>query len=255
VATVTGVDATDDRTDEQLLARYGDATLPRTAREDAFRVLVGRFQRRVFAVCQRTLGGDAGAAEEATQEVFVRLARSADTFRGDAKLSTWLYAVARNVATDRVRYEARRPATAVADVADLTGPGAAGVPDGAIAEDHHGEVETRRDLAAALATLDPVSRTLLLLVAVEGLSYAEAAAAVDCAVGTAKSRVSRARVRLGELLSDTGVDPAGSGTTPDRSPVGPRPVDPGAQAAPRGPPATSPPATTSHQQPPPDPDP
>jgi RNA polymerase sigma-70 factor, ECF subfamily len=255
VATVTGVDATDDRTDEQLCSRYADASLPRTAREDAFRVLVRRFQRRVFAVCLRTLGGDVGAAEEATQEVFVRLARSADTFRGDAKLSTWLYAVARNVATDRVRYEARRPATAVADVADLTGPGGAGVPDGAIAEDHHGEAEARHDLAAALATIDPVSRTLLLLVAVEGLSYAEAAAAVDCAVGTAKSRVSRARVRLGELLADGSADPSRRGPATDRGPVGPRPADPGAQAAPRGPPATSPPAATSHRQPLVEPDP
>jgi RNA polymerase sigma-70 factor, ECF subfamily len=255
VTTVTGVDAEDGRTDEQLLARYADASLPRTAREDAFRLLVRRFQRRVFAVCLRTLGGDVGPAEEATQEVFVRLARSADTFRGDAKLSTWLYAVARNVATDRVRYEARRPATAVADVAELTGPGGGSVPDGAIAEDRHGEVEARHDLAAALATLDPVSRTLLLLIAVEGLSYAEAAAAVDCAVGTAKSRVSRARVRLGELLADGGIDQSARSPAPDRSQLGPRRADPGAQAAPRGPPATSRPPTTSHQQPPIDPDP
>lgn len=252
---VTGIDTPDERTDEELLARYADADLPRTAREDAFRVLVRRFQRRVFAVCLRTLGGDAGASEDATQEVFIRLARSADTFRGDAKLSTWLYAVARNVATDRVRYEARRPATSVADVGDPTGSGGADVPDGTIAEDHHGEVEARHDLAAALATLDPVSRTLLLLVAVEGLSYAEAAAAVDCAVGTAKSRVSRARVRLGEILTEADGDPSGRAPAADRSEVGPLPTDPGAQAAPRGPPATSPRPSTSHRQPPLDPTP
>jgi RNA polymerase sigma-70 factor, ECF subfamily len=224
------VDDAGERDDEQLLARYADASVPRPDREAAFRVLVGRFQRRVFAVCRRTLGGDVEAAEEATQEVFVRLARSAETFRGDAKLSTWLYAVARNVATDRVRYEARRPSTAVADVADLTAgtDGARGI----VAPDEHTATEVRGDLEAALATLDATSRTLLLLVAVEGFSYAEAAAAVDCAVGTAKSRVSRARVRLGELLADRD-GPASTGSGPDGPPADvshPRPD------APRGPP-------------------
>jgi RNA polymerase sigma-70 factor, ECF subfamily len=237
VSTLTGPSATDDRTDEQLLARFADGSRPRAEREAAFRELVGRFQRRVFAVCRRTLGGDPQDAEDATQEVFVRLARSAATFRGDAKLSTWLYAVARNVATDRVRHEARRPSTAVADVAEVAGPGGRGVTDPVVAADEHAEVETRSDLAAALATLDPTSRTLLLLVAVEGLSYAEAAAAVDCAVGTAKSRVSRARVRLGELLAsdDDGRDGDRTDRT-DRTGPGARRRDRGRPAAPRGPP-------------------
>jgi RNA polymerase sigma-70 factor, ECF subfamily len=240
VPTLTGASATDDRTDEQLLARFADGTRSRAEREAAFGELVGRFQRRVFAVCRRTLGGDPQDAEDATQEVFVRLARSAATFRGDAKLSTWLYAVARNVATDRVRYEARRPSTAVADVADVAGPGGRGVTDPAVAPDDHAEVETRSDLAAALATLDPTSRTLLLLVAVEGLSYAEAAAAVDCAVGTAKSRVSRARVRLGELLSSDDARRDGDGTDRSASTAGRR--DRGDPAAPRGPPGAADPA-------------
>jgi RNA polymerase sigma-70 factor, ECF subfamily len=219
--------------DEQVLAVYADPELGRARREAAFTELVDRFQRRVFAVCRRTLGGDAPAAEEATQEVFLRLARSAATFRGDAKLSTWLYAVARNVATDRVRHEARRPSTPVADVGDAASVGAAHV---ALAADHHSEVETAGDLAAALAELDETSRTLLLLVAVEGLSYAEAAAAVDLAVGTVKSRVSRARVRLGLLLAgEPAARSAPARTRPDDV------ADPEAPAAgsgpsPRGPP-------------------
>lgn len=219
-----------DLSDEQVLAVYADVDLPRGRRETAFTELVDRFQRRVFAVCRRTLGGDVADAEEATQEVFVRLARSADTFRGDAKLSTWLYTVARNVATDRVRHEARRPATPVADVSDATEVGRHHV---AVAADHHAAVETASDLAAALAELDDTSRTLLLLVAVEGLSYADAAAAVDLAVGTVKSRVSRARVRLGQLLADEGGDQPRSAPA-DRTPA---PPSPGDGPSPRGPPA------------------
>jgi RNA polymerase sigma-70 factor, ECF subfamily len=217
------------RSDEDVLAEYADTGLPRSRREAAFTELVERFQRRVFAVCRRTLGGDVTAAEDATQEVFLRLARSADTFRGDAKLSTWLYAVARNVATDRVRHEARRPATPVADVTDATAVGRSHV---AHAADHHAEVETAGDLNAALLQLDETSRTLLLLVAVEGLSYAEAAAAADLAVGTVKSRVSRARVRLGELLAGGAVaDPA-----PRAAPVAAHEPPATDGPSPRGPP-------------------
>lgn len=216
--------------DEQVLAVYADDALPRGRRESAFTELVDRFQRRVFAVCRRTLGGDTSDAEDATQEVFLRLARSAGTFRGDAKLSTWLYSVARNVATDRVRHDARRPSTPVADVTDATAVGRDHV---ALAPDHHAQVETAGDLAAALAELDDTSRTLLLLVAVEGLSYAEAAAAVDLAVGTVKSRVSRARVRLGQLLGDAEDDGGSASATTGSSP---EPPATGRGPSPRGPP-------------------
>jgi RNA polymerase sigma-70 factor (ECF subfamily) len=227
----TRADALQGWSDEDVLARYADAELPRGRREAAFTELVDRFQRRVFAVCLRTLGGDVSDAEEATQEVFIRLARSADTFRGEAKLSTWLYSVARNVATDRVRHEARRPATPVADVADAAAVGQHHV---AVAADHHTEVETAGDLSAALAQLDETSRVLLLLVAVEGLSYADAAAAVDLPVGTVKSRVSRARVRLGELLDSTDED---APTTPGVARgIGPPSPDAGRGPSPRGPP-------------------
>ncbi len=218
--------------DDAVLAVFADEALPRGRREAAFTALVDRFQHRVFAVCRRTLGGDDQDAEDATQEVFVRLARSAATFRGEAQLSTWLYAVARNVATDRVRHLARRPSTPVADVGDPASVGH----HLAVAEDEHGAVEASTDLAGALAQLDDTSRSLLLLVAVEGLSYAEAAAAADLAVGTVKSRVSRARVRLGELLAsdaaeDDEVAPRRAGAQ------APSPgAAPGRGPSPRGPP-------------------
>ena len=216
----------DELTDEAVLAVHVDRDALRRDREAAFAELLHRFQRRVFAVCQRTLP-DAVDAEEATQEVFVRLLRHADTFRGEAKLSTWLYAVARNVATDRVRHEARRPATPVDDLATVAPAGAFTTEDTAAA------ASTTRDLAAALALLDATSRELLWLVAVEGLSYADAAAAHDLPVGTVKSRVSRARLRLGELLAeDDAASPPGAPTArrPDRA-------SPDRSTLPRGPPA------------------
>ena len=213
-------------TDEHVLATYVDAERSRADREAAFHELMGRYHRRVFAVCFRVLN-DRSDAEDATQETFVKLARNAASFRGEAKLSTWLYRVARNVCTDHVRYDARRPST---PVDDLTTVG-----DEPVVADLVAARDTALSVQAALARLDEPSRRLLLLVAVDGLSYAEAAAVADLAVGTVKSRISRARVRLGELLADT-PDPAGS-------PSSAGPTVGGADGArlrlePRGPPQT-----------------
>lgn len=220
--------ARDAASDERLLAVHLDTDRTRAERDEAFRTLVTRYHRRVFAVCRQVVRDD-GAAEEVAQEVFVRLARSAAGFRGDAKLSTWLYAVARNAATDRVRHEARRPATPVADVAEV-----AGAPT---ADDDLTVRETVLDVGRALARLDELSRELLWLVAVEGLSYAEAAAAHDLPVGTVKSRVSRARLRLGQLLTDDDVEVPAPTSPVDgaRAQRGARP------ALPRGPPEDRPP--------------
>ena len=208
-------------TDEELLERYLDPARPAAQRETAFHDLVARYRRRVFAVCFRVLG-DPQDAEDAAQETFVRLARRGETFRGDAKLSTWLYRVAHNVSTDHVRYDARRPSTPVDDLP---------AHDDAVVDDHAVATATAASVRAALAQLDELSRHLLVLVAVEGLSYLEAAAATDLAVGTVKSRVSRARHRLGELLADDDADAPG----PHRSSAAPQRASPPTRGA-RGPP-------------------
>lgn len=187
------MDRFSDISDEQVLANYVDTTRSAGDRQAAFHELVQRFQHRLFAVCFRVLGSP-GDAEEAVQETFVKLARHADSFREEAKLSTWLYRVARNVCTDRVRYEARRPSTPVDDIAAV-----ADEPD---AQDHLAAHDTAVAVRGALDQLDEQSRTLLLLIAVDGLSYAEAAEVADLPVGTVKSRVSRARVQLGQLLAE-----------------------------------------------------
>ena len=210
--------------DEQLLATYADPHAPAAERQAAFEVLVRRFQRRVFAVCVRVLGSPEDA-EEATQETFVRLARSATTFRGDAALSTWLYRVARNVCTDHVRRDARRPSTPVEDIEQV---------DHRIGDDATGAIDASDELGRALAQLDPVSRQLLLLVGVDGWSYADAGRAFDLPVGTVKSRVSRARVRLGELLAE------GADTGSPATAANDHAIDDGRRArrdGPRGPPA------------------
>jgi RNA polymerase sigma-70 factor, ECF subfamily len=193
-----------EQSDEEILARFVDDHLPVGTREAAFHTLVDRYHRRIFAICFQVLRSHADA-EDATQETFVKLARGAAGFRGDAQLSTWLYRVARNVCTDHVRHDARRPATPVADPGDLAG--APSEPDTTAGTDEQLAV------TAALDTLDPLARQALVLVAIEGLTYAEAAIVTDLPVGTVKSRVSRARARLATVL-EREHDADGSGATP-----------------------------------------
>jgi RNA polymerase sigma-70 factor, ECF subfamily len=215
------VERFDELDDAAVLAVYTDQTRRSGEREAAFRALANRYQHRLFAVCARVLGS-AADAEEAVQETLLRLARHADTFRGEAALSTWLYRVARNVCTDRVRHDARRPSTPVEDLTTL--------PEQPVAHDHAVHHDTASAVQAALEQLDERSRTLLLLVAVDGLTYAEAAEVVGVAVGTAKSRVSRARVQLGTFLAEEPQPDAGP--RPGRNPDIARDVPPGAARGP-----------------------
>jgi len=193
------------QSDEEVLARYVDVDAPGGDREAAFHTLIDRYHRRVFAICFEVLRSRSDA-EDATQETFIKLARGAAGFRGDAKLSTWLYRVARNVCTDQVRHDARRPATPVADPGQLDD--APSEPDTSAGTAEHLAV------AAALGTLDPLSRRALVLVAVEGLTYAEAGEVIGLPVGTVKSRVSRARVRLATALAEQDRPPTSDATPP-----------------------------------------
>lgn len=185
-----------DRVDADLLGRWADTDRPRQDREAAFRDLVERFQRRVFAICLRELGSRADA-EEATQDTFVKLARAGSSFRGDSKVSTFVYRIAVNACRDLQRYHGRRPSTPTDDIETALAQRADGADEVAdVAE----AVELSSTLRAALAELDEVSRTLVLLCSVEGMTYPEASVVLDLPVGTIKSRIFRARARMADVI-------------------------------------------------------
>jgi RNA polymerase sigma-70 factor, ECF subfamily len=218
--------------DEDLVAIYVDAAQARGDREAAFHLLVRRYERRVFGVCVRELGSRTDA-EDATQDTFLNLARRADQFRGDSRWSTFVYRVAINACRDLQRRQARRPQTPVEDIAQAQA--AAGLPPDTTPDEAAGR-DTAIAVQAALAQLDDLSRTLIVLCAIQGMSYPEAAQVLDMPVGTIKSRVFRARAQLADLLADhrdgDGDEPVPA--TEDRRP--PHTLAPRRQA-PRGPPA------------------
>ena len=153
----------------------------------AFEELVRTYQHRVFGVAVRMLG-NAAEAEEIAQEVFLRVHRSVGEFRGEAKLSTWLYAITSRLCLNRLASAERRHPRAGADALE-------DVP----ASDTGGGLEREEVTTAlrqAIAALPEERRIVVVLRDVEGLSYEEIARALDLEPGTVRSRLHRARLDL-----------------------------------------------------------
>jgi len=159
----------------------------------AFEELVMTYQHRVFGVALRMLGNPA-EAEEVAQEAFVRAHRALGEFRGDAKLSTWLYAIASRLCLNRLAAGERRMARQGED-ALLRLSDAGPRPDAAL---ERRELETA--LGRAIAELPEDRRIVVVLRDVEGLSYEEIAQVLELTLGTVRSRLHRARAELKEKL-------------------------------------------------------
>jgi len=142
---------------------------------------------RAFAI---SLSGNVERADDLVQETLMRAIAHVDSFEPDTNMPAWLFTILRNLF--RSEYRKRRR-----EVED---------PEGRYADQLKGHPEQVGriefgEFRAALAKLPHDQREALLLVGASGFSYEEAAAICECAVGTIKSRVNRARTRLTELLS------------------------------------------------------
>ncbi|MDO5535705.1 MAG: sigma-70 family RNA polymerase sigma factor [Propionibacteriaceae bacterium] len=158
------------------------------------RVALGEFIARTQGHVWRFLAHltDPDAADDLTQETYLRAMDALASFRGEAPARSWLLTIARRTAADRVRYEVARPSVPCA-------PGDCG-PDAV------GDTTERVEIAAMLAWLDADRREALVLTQVFGYSYAEAAEITGVAVGTIRSRVARARADLVARWSDAAAE-------------------------------------------------
>ena len=188
-------------TDADLLAAHvhGDP--------DAFCELVTRHRDRLWAVALRTTGHPEDAAD-ALQDALVSAYRQAGSFRGDSAVTTWMHRVVVNACLDRLRRNRVRAAAPLPDdlddqasrgrlVTSPEGPARSADPEGALLA-----AEVRDRVRGALAEIPPDQGAALVLVDLEGLSVAEAAAVLGVPPGTVKSRCSRGRARLAVLLAD-----------------------------------------------------
>ncbi|PRY58749.1 RNA polymerase ECF family sigma subunit [Knoellia remsis] len=158
---------------------------------DAFGELFRRHRDRLWAVAMRTCG-DRELAADAVQDGFVNAFRRAGSYRGDAAVSTWLHRIVVNACLDRMRRE-RDVLRRAGDAADI---------DVVDPLDRHDAAETALDVWAALARLPEHQRLALVLVDMHGMPVSEAAAVLEVAEGTVKSRCARGRSALAELLGE-----------------------------------------------------
>lgn len=180
---------TDERSDDELLRAHVDGD------PQAFSILVRRHQNRLWAVALRTMRNPTDAAD-GLQDAYISAFRRAHTFRGEAKVTTWLHRVVVNACLDRIRYNKSRRTEAFPEDQDRAAQ------LGVVTTNDEVEVKERRAaVAQALNQINPDQRSALVLVDMEGYSVEEAAEILGCAPGTIKSRCSRGRAKLAPLLA------------------------------------------------------
>jgi RNA polymerase sigma-70 factor, ECF subfamily len=184
----------EDDNDQQLVVRVqkGD--------KRAFDLLVRKYQHRVLKLVGRFVNNFA-EAEDVAQEAFLKAYRALPAFRGDSAFYTWLYRIAINTAKNTLVSNRRRPVDFDLDLQDPEQHDRqarlkdADTPEGVLLTE-----EIRGVVEQALEQLPEDLRTAIVLRELEGLSYEEIAEAMDCPVGTVRSRIFRAREAIDKKL-------------------------------------------------------
>jgi RNA polymerase sigma-70 factor (ECF subfamily) len=185
---------TQDDSDQQLVERVqaGDKA--------AFDLLVRKYQHRVLKLVGRFVS-DAAEAEDVAQEAFLKAYRALASFRGDSAFYTWLYRIAINTAKNALVSNRRRPVDFDLDLQDPEQYDRhARLKEGDTPEGVLLTEEIRNVVERAMEQLPEDLRTAIILRELEGLSYEEIAEAMDCPVGTVRSRIFRAREAIDRKL-------------------------------------------------------
>ena len=159
----------------------------------AFDVLVLKYQSKIIQLAYRYVH-DKDEAMDVAQEAFIKAYKALGRFRGDSAFYTWIYRIAINTAKNHLVASGRRPPRSDIDAQDAEQyDGAAGLREYATPERMLLKDEIKETVASAIEDLPDDLRTAITLRELEGLSYEEIAQAMDCPIGTVRSRIFRAR--------------------------------------------------------------
>ena len=171
---------------------------------DAFAVLMDLYQKQVYHLALRTVGNPEDAADM-MQEAFLRAYRAIGSFRGDSKLSVWLYRLTQNVCIDFLRSRGRKPTVSLTVENETDEIQELDVADDRFDPEVQYQRKALRDaVRRGLDELPEDYRTILVLREINGLSYAEIGEQLQLEEGTVKSRLFRARKKLCEFLQRDG---------------------------------------------------
>lgn len=175
--------------------------------QQAYTLIVTRYQRPVFSLVRRMVG-DSAVAEDVAQEVFLKAFRALESFDQRKKFSSWLFKIAHNSAIDQLRR--RQVDTIALETTDSEQPDLVAVIADSSSESPAARME-RRDLAeaieAAIGSLRPDYREVVQLRFQEGLAYEEIAEVVGLPLGTVKTHIFRARKAMVRHLAAHGWRP------------------------------------------------
>lgn len=186
---------TEREVDAELVARVqrGD--------KKAFELLVLKYQRKILRLLSRFVR-DPGEVEDVCQEAFIKAYRALPQFRGESAFYTWLYRIAINTAKNHLVASGRRPSSPseyenedgetfdeTDNLSDINTP-----------ESMMATREIAQTVNAAIEALPEELRTAIVLREIEGMSYEDIAASMDCPIGTVRSRIFRAREAIATKL-------------------------------------------------------
>ncbi|RME79549.1 MAG: sigma-70 family RNA polymerase sigma factor [Chloroflexi bacterium] len=165
----------------------------------AFNRLVLAYQSLAYSTAYRVLG-DREAAADACQDAFLKAYQAIRTYRGGS-FKSWLMRIVTNTCYDQLRYRRRRPASSLEEMTENPGPEQVRLVNGTEKPEERVERQELHDLLqAGINQLPEDQRIVLVLSDVQGFSYQEIAEIIDQPLGTVKSRLSRARRRLRDIL-------------------------------------------------------
>ncbi|MDD2722437.1 MAG: RNA polymerase sigma factor RpoE [Methylovulum sp.] len=186
---------TSEHLDEDLVARVQQGD------KKAYDLLVIKYQHKIVQLVNRYLK-DPSEAQDVAQEAFIKAYRAIGSFRGDSTFYTWLYRIAINTAKNYLVSRSRRSSQYEVDIQDAeaieNAPQLQGIdtPERLLMNE-----EIVKAIRSAIENLPDEMRTAIMLREFEGMSYEEIAEAMECPVGTVRSRIFRAREAIDNKLN------------------------------------------------------
>ena len=184
-----------EQLDEELVSRVQQGD------KSAYDILVIRYQHKIIQLVNRYVK-DHSEAQDVAQETFIKAYKALGSFRGDSAFYTWLYRIAINTAKNYLVSRIRRNSDSQIDVQDAEAIENAPQLQGLETPERHllGE-EILQTIQSAIEHLPEEMRVAIMLREFEGMSYEEIAEAMDCPVGTVRSRIFRAREAIDNKLN------------------------------------------------------
>ncbi|MDD3766584.1 MAG: sigma-70 family RNA polymerase sigma factor [Eubacteriales bacterium] len=158
----------------------------------AFEQLVADYQSMVYNIALKLLCNTEDAAD-AAQDALIKVYRNIGSFNGKSKFSTWIYRITYNTCLDKMRKSKNQEYELLDDTAVDT----ASTPQSALMDKERAQI-----IQKAIYSLPHDQKTVIVMRDIHGLSYDEIADVLNCSLGTVKSRINRARIKLREMLSD-----------------------------------------------------